>query len=305
MPKHSKATESHRIALDLLHGGRKVPEGLLRRHMAGVTRRLEAGLMEKGALERQVAKYRSKLHEPVATVAGRGSDAARAVAGLRPIERLAKHKLVTPVRPRDIGGILAGSYSVKVVPPYDFAFQDTSVGFGNPDVSATGDKNSGQMSCYIVSDTQAPSGATASSVLGVFFIPRFPLATLRVSVDPALAFFWWVNATPTPDCHFAWSRARLCVAIEGFLDGQNNHDKTLWDDPVRFCGQNDFDFGSIPDEPLSTQLKVDSSHFYVVSLMCWCQVMGDVWPGSRGVASLAVTLPSFTLDVQAIPILEQ
>jgi hypothetical protein len=76
----------------------------------------------------------------------------------------------------------------------------------------------------------------------------------------------------------------------------------MWDEPTEFCEQNNFDFGSFPNRPFSTQMDVDSGHYYVVYLMCWTEALGDSWPGSRGVASLVATLPSLSLDVQAIPV---
>ena len=307
MSKPTKEIEGRKNLLEALHGagGKAVPKHLFQQHLTALTRGLQSQLREKRALAKPAAQARSRTTR---SMPGSASPrVAGAADGFRGLSERAKRKLAVPVLPVQLGGILAGTYTLRVTPPYDLASTDTSIGFGSPALSATAGRNSGQMSCFVVSDVAAASGGTAMATLGVLFTPRFSPAILSASANPAISFFWWVNAQPTPQCHAADSRASVLfgiISVKGLsVDGESEQDLPLWDEPITFCEENNFDFGT-RQSSLSAQMDVDSSHSYIVFLTCFSSALADSWPGSRAVANLAVTLPSITLDVRAIPILE-
>jgi hypothetical protein len=310
MAKITRSAESRRSVLELLHGGKTIPESLLRKHMDGVKRRLEAQFKEKTAFERRAARYwdEIKKQKPSARIAAQGANATRAAADLRGImDPMAKRKLTVPPVAGEVGGIIAGSYTIIATPPYDYETYSTHAGFGSPALSAGADLNSGELRCYVVTDANAPSGGTASVALGVTFVPRFSPAILQVSASPSFAYFWWSYAFPTPMCHFALTMASSSLGIMGFrgdsVVNANPDEFPMWGEPTQFCEQNNYDFGSIPSHPFSVQMEVDSGHYYVIFLMCFCEALADAWPGARAVASMTAALPSLTLNVQAIPVI--
>lgn len=190
MPRKTKGEASH-IVRELLHGGKPVPQGLMRRHVADLKRKLETRFKEKSALQQEAQKYFAQLQNSSSAPAPDSPEAKRALNGLLQItKRLASRKLARPLGVAQIGGILAGHYTLNVVPPYDYSDSWTSVGFGNPTLSASADKSSGEMTCSVASNYTAKSGGEAFSALGIYFHPAFQSGTLRASISPSFLFSW-------------------------------------------------------------------------------------------------------------------
>ncbi len=306
MRKKSMGTGSRGAALEFLRGGKTVPEGLVRRRMADVKRRVKARFEEKNALQRQAAQYWSRIQKPI----GEDAEAARAVDGLRGIdERLAKRKLIVPAAPREVAGILAGSYSVRVTPPYDYAFAGSSFVFppvGNPDSAASADKNSGQLSCSIATDHANPSYGSPYAEMGIYFHPLFGPAILRVWANPAFAFSWWANsisaASPAGSFGHGWLEIWILQAGGSGPLYWRFQDFASWD--VYAKQELEFDFGSNPGSAVFGQLQVDPSYVYGLSVSCECEATGSGWPGSLAGANLSITVPSITFEVDLMPVVE-
>jgi hypothetical protein len=94
MAKETKSQKNRQSEFELLQGG-KLPEGAVRRHLAGLKQKLGAESKEKLAIRQQAAKYLNEIQPPVG--GGASAKIIQAENGLRTItERLAKQKLPAP-----------------------------------------------------------------------------------------------------------------------------------------------------------------------------------------------------------------
>ena len=301
MAKSKHKTDSQDSALEFLRGGRSVPEGLVRRHMAQVKRTTSARLREKTALQREVAKYWGKIQKPISKSGG-DEKVKRAVDGLRGIsEQLAKRKVSAPVVATEAPGILVGHFVVKVTPPYDYAFVWTEPLLGNPDLAASADQNSGQLSCHAVTDngSPSPSAGFAYAETGVYFRPIAP-ATIRVWSAPAVGFSWWTNSLNQNSPVISIGSGGLAIyGQEGSIYGTGSAFQTFltdWDEEMVQTLR--FDFGSsFAGEPQAVEMEVDPSSWYVLFVGCNCSVAGQGWPGSIAGSNMSVTVPSITFEV--------
>ena len=191
MAKASKASKRQESEFEFLQGG-KLPEGAVRRQLAGLRQKLAVETKEKLAIREQAAKYLSEIQPPAG--GGRTAKITQAENGLRAItERLAKQKLPAPrkvVRPPIP---VWGTYTLTFTPFYSglgtySVGQITSV-TGDPTISASGVDALGQMTCNVATNYDSPSSGTASNLLGVYFKPLFNQATVRVPFDSEIAFY--------------------------------------------------------------------------------------------------------------------
>jgi hypothetical protein len=300
MRRKRRGTDRRGNALELLHGGETVPARLLRQRMVEIKQSLEAQFKEKGALQRDAAKYRSKL-QPVPAFTGGDPQVARAVDGLRGISgRLARRKLIAPRVAREAPAILTGLLGVRVTPPYDYADAFDGIGFGSPELSALADKNSGQMSFTIVADDDAPSDGYAYAAMGIFLRPLFGPAILRAWANPAFAFSWWTNSisASAPAGSFALGG----LQIIGETDSVSQH-LPLWH--VNESQELSFDFGSNPGYPLVVEMNVDVGQQYTLNVFCEGAVNASGWPGSLAGSNLSINVPSIVWELSLRPLVSQ
>jgi hypothetical protein len=303
--KKRKGLDPRAIVLEFVYGGKAVSKSLLNRSVSRIGGQLNAQFKERSKLREEAAKYRKKIETPRKAI-GASKETAQTAAALRAItDQVAKRKVIPPVLSRDVSGILAGTYSVTISPPYPYTFFESSIYRGSPSSAAWADDYTGQITLRTETDNSRASWATPTAGLGIFFSPNFPTGFLRARANLATTFSWWVNALPR--CEAA-SNASFNFGIwvltpEGLAVQLPDYHQVevLWSSMV-YDGL-DFDFGS-KAYPLSTQSKVDGGQTYLVLLLCTCDAHDTAgWPGSLAGANLAATLPSVTLEVEAFPVL--
>jgi hypothetical protein len=134
--------------VEFFRGGKAIPENLVRRCIADVREKRTAQLERASATRRQMAKYLSQLQK------SSGPDqsdphTAKALDGLLGMhKKLAGQKLAVPKMPGGLGGILSGTISATVVPPFDYDVTIPTVIDGDPTVTLSADKDTGQMSVF-------------------------------------------------------------------------------------------------------------------------------------------------------------
>ncbi len=308
--KNNNAERSN--ALDLVHGGKSVPENLIRRYVDGTKRRVEELVKEKSRLYEEAAKYRSKLRKPSARNDGKDPEAARAVERLRKFTaRLQKRRVIAPTVAKLTPGIMAGAYSVRLTPPYDFA--NIFISAGSPTAagnSAFAHRRAGEMGWSISAATKENQNPVAITEIGVFFIPMFGPAILRAGVNPADSFAWWINSLGD----VASTDAFMSCGITAFRkDGTQDFSVPSTGGSIPLWSERDgdvlkFDFGSNSDNPMSASMEVDTHHFYLVSVRCLGVAFARGWQGkfasqSGGIAS--ITVPFIDLDLRLIPVVSQ
>jgi len=310
MKKKTSAVESRHSAFQLI-GKKEIPAPLLRRIMADRKRQLAAQFQEKSAIWLEAAKYRAILERSASRQVNR-SEAAHAVEGLRKLsQRLAKRKLAAPVVPKIQPGILAGGYTVRVPPPYDHAYTYSKAYQGNPSMHISADASTGQMSASVVSDFRNASYGLATAEVGIYFTSPLGPASLTVSASLAINFSAWVNSLYGG----ADSLAGPLIGINSYApDGsQTGASGALAGNgiaPGYVNGGVDFDFGS-ETQMISAQLDVGLNDQCYVYLNLSCVASGFGWPvppnrslpASLAGADVALTVPSFTLDFQLIPVI--
>jgi hypothetical protein len=318
MRRKPQQSQFRASTLSTLRGANGVPEDLARRHLAENKRRLEVRRKQTRVIGEQLANYRRRLRDPALTEVG-DADGARIADELRAMgERLTRQAMADLASVRQIAGTLAGSYSAKITPPYDYAYAELRFPTtGRVQVTASANQNTGQLSCSMVTSSSPPaktdpydiSGlpytpnvATRHAEVGLYFRPMFGPAILRVSAAPAFAFSWWANSISADMA--AVTRATGALAVwkptGDLLEPVDlaEDDFVSWD--VTATEQVNFDVESNPGGLASVQLQVDPSNFYIVCVTCDCHVEGAGWPGSLAGANLSITVPFITLALTPI-----
>ena len=300
MAKASKAHKRQESEFELLQGG-KLPEGVVRRHLAGLKQKLAAETKEKLAIRQQAAKYLSQIQAPAGRE--RSAKTVQAENGLRAItERLAKQKLPAPrklIRPPIVP--VWGTYTLTFTPFYSglgtySVGQITSV-TGDPTISASGVDALGQMTCTVETNYDSPSSGTAANLLGVYFKPLFNQATARISFDSELAFYWYVNSIRN---QLSLAEAQGLIELYQY-DGAFTLLRVGAFLGLSVDGYNSLDF-DIVNEPGPTwylEAPVSSNHFYFIVIRLSCTAFGAGWPGSLAGVNATVTVPSITVTVTA------
>jgi hypothetical protein len=298
MRKKSRITDRPQNTLEFLRGGETVPSPLLRQRMADVRRSRQARFKEKGGIQREAAKYLSKI-QPLPDF-GRAPQVARAVDGLLGISgRLASRKVVAPRVAPEAPGLLTGLLGGRTTPPYDYADSFDGIGLGNPELSVSADKNSGQMSFSLVSDHDAPSDGYAYADMGIFVRPLFGSAILRAWATPAFAFSWWTNSISqsTPAGSFALGGLEIIGDADSVPVSAVQH-LPLWD--VNESPGLSFDFGSNAGFALAVQMNVQAGQQYALYVYCEGAINASGWPGSLAGSNLVITLPSIQWELELV-----
>jgi hypothetical protein len=308
MAKSSKGSSQGMSEFEFLQGG-KPPEGALKGHLAELKKNMGSEMREKLEVQQQAAKYLSQINPPAAI--GDGAKATQAMNGLRAItDRIAKQKLVTPRFPIPPISVW-GTYTLQFTPP-SYLIPDKSLGSyldgeissetGNPTASATGNEQIGQMTCMVATDYNAPSAATASNTLGVAFKPRFAEATVRITFQSQIAFWWYVNSI-----HSKESTATAQGLIELYeYDGAFVRPALRRGAFIGFgiVGLNDLDFDVVNEAGPTWALEapVTSSLWYFIVISLTVSASGTGWPGGLAGVNASVTVPSITASITANPV---
>jgi hypothetical protein len=297
MSKRSKSQES---ALEVLKGG-TLPEKVVRRQLQELNKKNLADFQKQLALKQQAAKYFGQLQPS-------GGSNVAAIDGLRGITE--KIQKMRPAAPRKLHvpplPWAWGNYTLQFTPPYEglgtYSVGEISSVVGNPTIAATGVDDLGQMTCTVEANYSSESSGAASNILGVYFKPMFPSATLTISFSSQLDFYWYYNAIQNK---YANSTAQGQIKLYQY-DG-------AFTNPMRigtFLGwsegsANGLDF-HIVDEAgptWSLEAPVSSEYFYFVVISLAVTANGTGWPGGLAGASATVTVPSITVNVQGEPII--
>ena len=306
MAKSSKTSKQMLDEFKALQGG-TLPEGEVQRHLANLKQKLTSEFNEKTALRQQAAKYASQIAPPAG--APDSAKAAQAIKGLRQLtEKLSKRKLATP-RKLIVPPIWWGTYTLRFTPYYS-ALGTYDLGTiqsetGDPTVSATGNNDLGQLSCSVATNYDSPSSATAFNMMGVYFKPIFSQATVRVSFDSEIAFYWYVNSIRNKE---AISEAQGLIQLIQYNGGAFIQPPLAqgaflgWGE----VGLNSLDFDIVSEAGPTWYLEapVNSSNWYFVVISLSCSASGTGWPGSLAGASATVTVPSITVTVTANQVLQ-
>ena len=141
-------------------------------------------------------------------------------------------------------------------------------------------------------------------MMGVYFKPIFSQATVRVSFDSEIAFYWYVNSIKNKE---AISEAQGLIELYqydgAFLQPALRRGAFLgWAE----VGLNslDFDIVSEAGPTWSLEAPVNSSYWYFVVISLSCSATGTGWPGSLAGANATVTVPSITVTVTANQVLQ-
>jgi hypothetical protein len=308
MTKHSKRAAARSHPLDLSHGPRRIPQNLLRRYCQDAGDEAIARFQQRIALQKEAAKYRTILQNAGAKGLGQGAEAKRALVGLQRItERIAARKVVAPKVDSLEPGILAGSFTKIYTPPYQWNYQRASALSGKPVVSASADMSTGKLKNVAVCNMKNPSQAYAESDIGIYFTPTFNRGVVTVTVNPSLEYSWWINSRI--ESAVAASQGGFSLGFTFYYPWELGLSKLLRKAPPPFAdlwgeilmGQLDFGFGSIPGYPLQISFPVSGEYIYLVIFGSDAQAQAEGWPNSLAGGNLAITVPSFTLDVQPFP----
>ncbi|HTE39790.1 MAG TPA: hypothetical protein VK629_03120 [Steroidobacteraceae bacterium] len=300
----NKRTPAADTALDLAHGGRRISPAAMKRALGSISTRSRITSPDKLKLSLEAEEHRQKLRAPL------GRDAAKAFAGMDRIANgIAKRKLKAPAVKIPAGGLLGGSYSLRLTPGYDFG--DLKAFPNNGRNKAFVRRSTGNMGCTVVSESK-DDWATAVITLGAFFIPLFGPARVRASINPSLVFASWVNSTGAHATTLAQMRFTVSAhKPDGSLD-LNVHPtgalKSLWFMDVGIGL--DFDIVNSPDNPMQASVDVDTNHFYLYRLECLAEALSFAQKGNKDFKSncggiLDVQLPFISLDLQTIPVISQ
>jgi hypothetical protein len=230
-------------------------------------------------------------------------------------DEVAKRKVVAPKVTRVPGGILTGSYVLRITPPY--AYSDTLMYGSDPaDTrnSAVANAGDGELGFTMLADLTRGTPFTdpfsrlpgrniqIAARLGVFFFPLFAQGLLRAEVPPALSYAWWTVSTGMP----AWTFGQIALWLMGFrLDGTldtfiGGSGYQPWD---KHTTDLEFDWGSF-NSPMTLYANTDGGHFYLIYLECvgMAQSFGRDAQASVAGGMMNCALPYVDIDFQYTPI---
>jgi hypothetical protein len=293
-------------ARELARGGRTIPPAVMRSAKENTKTRVAGVSKETLRLCREAAAFRRKLQKPLDR---KDPQVAHAVAGLRGIgDRLAKRKVLAPAAARLTPGIIAGSYSLRLTPGYDYG--DVNVVAPDSRNSAFVQRSIGALGFEIYTDN--PNVLPfANATIGSFFFPMFGPARMRASINPTLAYAWWTVATGSDALTLAvMSMNVYSILPDGTYVPNVNETgggiKSIWYNQDQ-QGLLEFGVQSVSDNPMTAGVDVDTDHFYLITLECLGEAFSLTTDGFTSVAGgiLNMMLPYIDIDVQLIPKISQ
>lgn len=304
MPK-KKNRRSEWSARQLALGGQQIPLAVQRRILADAKNRLDAidrqaFDRDKMRLRREAQKYRNKVVAPPNL---KDPQVARAAEQMRRFAvGISRKKLVVPSVTAATAGILDAGYSLRLAPKYDFASVST---FPEFNFAGTGfaHRNNG-----VIGVTAMAAGTRQALVrarVGSFFIPMFGAGTLRATASPAFSFAWTANALGAQ----AFTTGKMSFAILSYRrNGDGDASAVAVDSRMVWFVDGltgvQFDFALDAGTAMTVSAKVDSEHFYLVSLSCEALAFlngSSLTPMHLASGALNATLPYIDLDVRLRP----
>jgi hypothetical protein len=292
-----RPTREEAAALKFLQtGGQRLPPDFTSRRRAAVQRHLQAESNRGHAIVRRKIKALGGLH--------RGPADPIAESELLALhQKLAGSPLAAPRIAAEAGGLFPGRITVKVTPPFDYAFtipdsegHATSTGFAN---------TSGQLAGRAVtSRTRGLQSAGMYAEMGIFFHP-LTAGTIRVTANPTFSFQHWTNSLGSSFVR-SFGSAQLGIFTfdrQGHIGGGPIMQMKTWNEEM--TGQVRADFGFDQSAALSVQMDVTRTLVYALCVALDVHAFGIGWPGSLAGADLAVSVPSITWQFDLIPVLEQ
>ncbi len=278
-------------------GGQRVPADFTARRRDAVQRHLETQSNRGHAIVRRKIKALGGLQP-----AGPGDPRAEAeLLGLH--QRLAGHPLAAPKIAAEAGGLFPGRITVKVTPPFDYAFtipdhegETISSGFANTNGQLAGRA--------VTARKRGLQHAGMYAEMGIFFHP-LTAGTIRVSANPTFSFQHWTNSLGSSFVR-SFGSAQLGIFTfdrQGHIGGGPISQMKTWNEEQ--VGQVRADFGFDQTAALSVQMDVTRTLVYALCIALDVHAFGVGWPGSLAGADLAVSVPSITWQFDLIPVLEQ
>ncbi len=303
MKKSIKADMSSHVP-GFAAAGEKIPAGLVHSHLAASRMALVKELTERNSVELEAAKYASKLHKPVARSQTERRELRRLARGLR--KRFASQVLKLPPGIPEIPGLL--TYSVRLAPKYSFGSIDND--FSGPGNSAFARRSTGEMELRFSNSNNDNLLHFSLVELGGFFFPPAGASHITASANPITAFSWFMDSEGPR----VFSDGAIILKITGFKGTQaqdlGRHVIQLWRQNQDEGAEGfQFDLRTAASMPMSANANVNYSDFYLISLRCF-SVFATGHPGTQNSeafvsGSIAVSLPSITLDVRVEPLLSQ
>lgn len=218
-------------------------------------------------------------------------------------QRLAGHPLAAPKIAAEAGGLFPGRITVKVTPPFDYAFtipdhegETISSGFANTNGQLAGRA--------VTARKRGLQHAGMYAEMGLFFHP-LSAGTIRVSANPTFSFQHWTNSLGSSFVR-SFGSAQLGIFTfdrQGHIGGGPISQMKTWNEEQ--VGQVRADFGFDQTASLSVHMDVTRTLVYALCIALDVHAFGVGWPGSLAGADLAVSVPSITWQFDLIPVLEQ
>jgi hypothetical protein len=294
--------ESH--VLELIRGGKAVPENLVQRHLVEAQKKRQSELERVNRTRHQMAKHLGRTQKACPPEAD-DPKTQKALDGLLGIhQKLAAKSLAAPKVPTFPGGILAGGITAKVVPPFDYDVVIPGTVTGEPTATGSSNKITGEMSasCF-TTDQPGFNMAGMYTTTGIYFHP-LTSGTLTVTACPTYSFQWWTNSLLPSDAVNSFGVVGLTVygvdlasqttGGTGAILTTAAQEFYRWDESN--TGQIHFDFGFDLQTPLSVELSVTHNLVYLIFVDISVAVHGLGWPGSLAGAMISATVPSITYN---------
>jgi len=304
MAKRGRATKQEMRVIEFLRtGGRRIPTGFASK-AAEATKSMLQERLDAGIVQRKQGAKLFRQMKGASTVAVNDPANKKALDGLlRWHKKLAAKKLAFPKVSVEVGGLIPGSISGTVVPPFDFADTIPSLGanVSNPTLSVSASVN-GQISASAAS-SQATGFNTGGEYarVGIFFHPMTD-GTLTISASPTYSFQWSTNSLNTT---LVRSSGDVGLTIYGMNEFAHIFASAgamyeIWDEET--TGQTNFDFGLAVQKSLSVSLNVTPALVYLCFVEVDADVVGMGWPGSLATAMASATVPSISFRFTPQPL---
>jgi hypothetical protein len=278
-------------------GGQRLPPDFTTHRRAAVQRHLQTSSNRGHAIVRRKIKALGGLHK------SNPADHTAETELLALHQRLAGAPLLAPKVAAEAGGLFPGRITVKVTPPFDYAFtipdhegDATSSGFANTNGQLAGRAITGRK--------RALQSAGMYAEMGIFFHP-LAAGTIRVTANPTFSFQHWTNSLGSSFVR-SFGSAQLGIFTFdrlGHIGGGPIMQMKTWNEEA--TGEIRADFGFDQPAALSVQMDVTRTLVYALCIALDVHAFGIGWPGSLAGADLAVTVPSITWQFDFLPVLEQ
>ena len=294
--------ESH--LLELIRGGKAVPENVVQAHLAGAQKKRQSEFERASRTRQKMAKHLGRIQKACPPDAD-DPKTKKALDGLLGMhQKLGAQSLAAPKVLAVPGGLLAGGITATVAPPFDYDIILPGTTTGEATATGSSNKNLGEMSASCITSDQPGFNMTGMyTTTGIYFHPMTS-GTLTISACPTYSFQWWTNSLRPSDAVNSFGVVGLTVygvdLASQTTGGVGNIKTTAGQDFYRWdesnAGQIDLDFGFNLQTPLSVQLDVNRNLVYLIFVDISVAVHGLGWPGSVAGAMISATVPSITYN---------